>query len=91
MRNNQQRTLRKVLPDAPLYLAVRGHVQIACAFVENEDFGPRDQGARETDELALALGEVEAAAGDGVVKVVENSARWWRDNGGCVGRGLPQR
>ncbi|GKT64743.1 LOW QUALITY PROTEIN: hypothetical protein ColTof3_12082 [Colletotrichum tofieldiae] len=48
------------------------HVDGRRRLVENHDLGPRDDGAREAEQLALALREVAAALGDGGVEVAED-------------------
>lgn len=61
MRDNDQGAIRKLLSDGTLDQGIGFHVDGRGGFIEDHDFGMRDDGAGETEELALALGKVEAA------------------------------
>ena len=80
MGDDEQGAVAELLADGALDEDVGGHVDGRGRFVEHHDLGPRDDGAGETEELSLALGEVEAAFGDLGVEGLE-------DVGVCVGGG----
>ena len=57
--------------DAALDQRVGLHVDGAGRLVEDQDLGARDDGARQAEQLALALREVEAALADLAVQALE--------------------
>ena len=61
MRDDKEGAVAKLLADTALDEHVGGHVDGRGGFVEDHDLGARDDGAREAEELALALRQVEAA------------------------------
>lgn len=67
VRNDQQRrgVAAELGADGALNQRVRGHVDGRGGLVQDHDLGAGDDGAGEAEELPLALGEVEAAFGDG--------------------------
>ena len=80
MRDDQQRAVAKLLSDGPLDEDIGRHIHRRRRLVQDHDFGSRDDGTGEAEELALALGEVEAAFGD-------LGAEGLEDVGICVGGG----
>ena len=64
MRDDEEGAVGELLADAALDAGVGGPVDGRGRLVEDQDLGPGDEGAREAEELALALGEVEAAFAD---------------------------
>ena len=78
MRDDQQRAIAKLLSDGPLDEDIGRHIDSRRRFVQDHDFGSRDDGTGEAEELTLALGEVEAAFG-------YLGAEGLEDVGVCVG------
>lgn len=64
MGDDEEGAVGELLADAVLDEGVGRHVDGGRRFVENHDFGPGDDGAREAEKLALALGEIEPAFAD---------------------------
>lgn len=70
--DDEERGVGELLADAPLDQGVGGHVHGRGGLVEDHDPRAGDDGARQAEELALALGEVQAAFGDGAREVAED-------------------
>ncbi|GKT41748.1 uncharacterized protein ColSpa_01929 [Colletotrichum spaethianum] len=70
--DDDERRVVELLADGPLNQRVGRHVDGRRRLVEDHDLGPRDDGAREAEQLALALREVPAALGDGGVEAAED-------------------
>lgn len=89
--NHEQGAVGELLTDAALDEGVGGHVDGRGGLVQHHDLGPGHDGAREAEELALALREVAAGLGDGAGQVPEHvdvlgSQSRGRRRGGLVGR-----
>lgn len=72
VRDDDEGGVRELLPDGPLDQGISGHVHGACRLVEDHHTRAGDDGARQTEQLALALRQVQTAFGDGRGEVVED-------------------
>ncbi|RAL62080.1 hypothetical protein DID88_002566 [Monilinia fructigena] len=79
MRDNDQGAIRKLLSDGTLNQGISFHVDGRRRFIEDHDFRMGDDGTGETEELALALGEVETTFCDGEAREVKRFLFFWSE------------
>ena len=87
MRDGKQGRVPEFVADGPPDERIGRHVDGAGGLVEHHDLGARNDGTREAEQLALALGEVLATLRDGRVEVREDTDILGRRGAGRRERG----